>query len=154
MCSVVKQNIHFLGISRFSHSLLLVLLSPVVQFSRTNVLCLRLWYYIISQSVCQALFQKFFKNFFQAASKWRKCFVLYHILEGLSRGFWNFFEVFSSHDFKDVFRHTDEAVCRKLDYYSTRDQICQAGKAIFSLCKINIISIKNTLKTGIPLFWH
>ena len=38
MRSVVKRNVHFLGISRFSHSLLLVLLSPVVQFSMINSL--------------------------------------------------------------------------------------------------------------------
>ena len=58
MCSVVKQNIHFLGISRFSHSLLLVLISPVVQFSMIDPLSLS-----------------------------RTASVLYHILPLLSRGF-------------------------------------------------------------------
>ena len=58
MCSVVKQNIHFLGISRFSHSLLLVLISPVVQFSMID-----------------------------PPSLSRTASVLYHILPLLSRGF-------------------------------------------------------------------
>ena len=78
--------------------------SLVVQFSRTIfafVACfMRLIYYITSSSVCQEVFQKFFKFFsnrFDSLSpSLDATLILYHIFGRLSRGFWKFFEVFSN----------------------------------------------------------
>ena len=66
----MKQNIHFLGISRFSHSLLLVLLSPVVQFSMINSLSRHALAHSLGiiphpTPFVKRFFKSFFKNFFE-----------------------------------------------------------------------------------------
>ena len=52
-------------------------------------------YYITSFPICQGVFQKFFKNFFQPlSSRSGSARVLYHILSRLSRGFSKVFSTF------------------------------------------------------------
>ena len=143
MCSVVKQNIHFLGISRFSHSLLLVLLSPVVQFSminfrRRSLPCAQPWYYTTTSTVCQEVLKKFFEKLFQSLPKGGSVAHYTTSQTVCQEVFKSFLKISFIYD-SVAFVHPAEADRRKLDYYITRNRICQAAKANFSLCNLHMI---------------
>ena len=161
MRSVVKRNVHFLGISRFSHSLLLVLLSPVVQFSMINSLS-RTHSRAHSLGIIPHLvrfvkrfFKSFLKNFFQPLPKGGSVVHYTTACPVCQEVFQNFFEVFGSLLSKPTaagFVHSAEADCRKPNYYSTPNRICQASKAFFCLCILNILLFQKVTSTGTTVF--
>ena len=150
MCSVVKQNIHFSrNFEIFALAFACTYISCCSIFNDRSAAALAHSLGIIPHP--PAFVKRFCKSFlkiFATVSKGRKCCLLYHIAFDLSIGFRKVFETFFADIRASRFRHTDEAIRRKLAYYSTEIQICQVFQRIFSLCKLNIFFAHSRLPIG------
>ena len=153
MCSVVKQNIHF---SRNFEIFALAFACTSIsccsifndQFPLHSLSCAQPWYYTTTARLCQEVLKKFLKTFFNRSQRAEVLFIIPRLFLFVKRFSKTFFD-FSFKKDSAFFRHTAEAVCRKLGYYNTQNRICQAGKGKIPLCTFHINFLRNPVSVGI-----